>query len=102
MSTTKIVIIWSDAAKADLKFLHERILFKTKSLANSNNVKRDIIEASKKITFLEQYQVDEFLGDPYRRIIVRHFKIIYVPLNESTISILKIFDTYQSPEKLKK
>lgn len=101
MSNPKIKIIWSDEAKTDLKFIYERILHKTKSLTNSKNVKKDIIEASKHIQFTEQYQVDEFLGEPYRRIVVRHFKIIYVRNNEESISILKIFDTYKHPDRMK-
>lgn len=101
MSDTNITIVWSDEAKADLRFIYERILHKTKSLVNSKNVKRDIIQASKHIQFVEQYQVDEFLGKPYRRMIVRHFKIIYISNDDASIIILKIFDTYKDPSKMK-
>ena len=98
----KIKIIWSDEAKADLKFIHNRVLRKTKSIVNARNVKNDIIAASKNIDFIEQYQVDEFLGKPFRRIIVRHFKIVYFPENDSSIIILEIFDSYRSPFNLRK
>lgn len=101
LNNTKIKVVWSDQAKADLKYIHKRILNKTKSPANSQNVKRDIIQASKQIDFVNQYQVDEFLGKPYRRMIVRHFKIVYVPDSKSSIIVLQIFDTYRHPNKMK-
>jgi len=85
-----------DEAKADLKYIHNRILKKTKSVTNAKNVKRDIINASKNIEFIEQYQVDEFLGKPFRRIIVRHFRLIYFAENKSSIIILEVFDSYRN------
>lgn len=63
-------------------------------------MRTDIIDASKNIIFVDQYQVDEFLGEPYRRMIVRHFKIIYKIKSKTQIRILQIFDTYQHPNKL--
>ena len=33
-----INVIWSDEAKADLKYIHDRILKKTKSSVNAKNV----------------------------------------------------------------
>ena len=42
MSGNKIRIIWSDEAKADLKYVHDRILKRTKSVTNAKNVKIDI------------------------------------------------------------
>ena len=101
MSKKKIKVVWSDEAKSDLNYIYKRILRKTKSLTNSKNVKKDIIEASKHIDFVEQYQVDEFLEEPYRRIIVRHFKIIYVPDSKFSIIILQVFDAYNHPDKMK-
>lgn len=101
MSDQKIRIVWSDEAKADLKYIHDRILRKTKSKQNAQNVRTDIIQASKNVSFTEQYQLDKYLGDPYRRIVVRHFKVVYVPENDSSIIILEIFDSYRSPNKLR-
>jgi hypothetical protein len=42
-----------DNAKADLKYIHDRIPKKTKSITNAKNVKVDIINASKNIDFIE-------------------------------------------------
>jgi len=72
----------------------QKNLRKTKSFVNSQNVKKDIIQASKKVDRVEQYQIDEFLDEPYRRIVVRHFKLVYVPDGDLSIIALQVFDTY--------
>ena len=95
-----IQILWDNQAKADLKLIFEYI--KLKSPQGAKNVIRDIVIQSKSIHFTEQYQVDEFLGEPYRRMVVRNYKIIYKIQSEAEIRILQIFDTRQNPIKLKK
>ncbi|WP_298115297.1 type II toxin-antitoxin system RelE/ParE family toxin [Flavobacterium sp.] len=95
-----IQILWDNHAKADLKLIFEFI--KLKSPQGAKNVIRDIIIQSKSIHFTEQYQVDEFLGEPYRRMVVRNYKIIYKIQSESEIRILQIFDTRQNPTRFKK
>ena len=95
-----IKILWDNQAKADLKLIFEYL--KLKSPKAAKNVIRDIVNQSKKIYFTEQYQVDEFLGEPYRRMVVRNYKLIYKIHSESEIRILQIFDTRQNPIKLKK
>ncbi|WP_269240391.1 type II toxin-antitoxin system RelE/ParE family toxin [Flavobacterium limnophilum] len=95
-----IKILWDNQAKADLKLIFEFI--KLKSLQGAKNVIRDIVAQSKDIHFVEQYQVDEFLGEPYRRMIVRNYKIVYKIHSKTEIRILQIFDTRQNPIKLKK
>lgn len=101
MAKKEIRVIWSRKAKAELKHIFNRVKEKTKSVQLATNTKTDIINASKKIVFIEQYQVEEFLGEPYRRIVVRHYKLIYKAQSESEIRILKVFDTYKHPNKLK-
>jgi addiction module RelE/StbE family toxin len=93
-----IAIKWDNQAKADLKLIFEFI--KLKSLQGAKNVVSDIVAQSKNIHFVEQYQVDEFLGEPYRRMIVRNYKIIFKIHSETEIRILQIFDTRQDPIKL--
>ena len=95
-----IKILWDNEAKSDLKLIFEFI--KLKSPQGAKNVVRDIVAQSKNIYFAEQYQVDEFLGEPYRRMIVRDYKIIYKINSQTEIRILQIFDTRQNPMKLKK
>jgi addiction module RelE/StbE family toxin len=94
-----IAILWDNQAKADLKLIFEFI--KLKSPQGAKNVIRDIVAQSKNIHFVEQYQVDDFLGEPYRRMIVRDYKIIYKIHSETEIRILQIFDTRQNQSKLK-
>ena len=55
-----IIILWDNQAKADLKLIVEFI--KLKSPQGARNVIRDLILECKNIHFVEQYQVDEFLG----------------------------------------
>ncbi|WP_298307035.1 type II toxin-antitoxin system RelE/ParE family toxin [Flavobacterium sp.] len=95
-----IQILWDNQAKADLKLIFEFI--KLKSPQGAKNVIQDIIIQSKSIHFAEQYQIDEFLGEPFRRMVVRNYKIIYKIQSETEIRILQIFDTRQNPIKLKK
>lgn len=95
-----INIFWDNQAKADLKLIFEFI--KLNSLQGAKNVVRDIVAQSRNIHFIEQYQVDEILGEPFRRIIIRDYKIIYKIHSEYEIRILQIFDTRQNPIKLKK
>lgn len=61
----------------------------------------DILSETKNIKFAQQYQVDEILGEPYRRIVVRNYKIIYKVHSDIEIRILQIFDTRQNPIQLK-
>ena len=95
-----IIILWDNQAKADLKLIFEFI--RLKSPQGARNVIRDIVLQTKNIHFVEQYQVDEFLGEPYRRMIVRDYKVIYKIHSETEIRILQIFDTHQNSVKLKK
>ena len=95
-----IKILWDDQAKEDLKLIFDFI--KIKSLQGAKNVINDIVKQSKSIHYTEQYQVDEILGEPYRRMIVRDFKIIYKVHSETEIHILQIFDTRQNSNKLNK
>lgn len=95
-----ITILWDNKAKADLKLIFD--FLQLKSSEGAKNVIRDIVLQSKNIHFAEQYQVDEFLGKPFRRMVVRNYKIIYKIHSETEIRILQIFDTRQNQSTLKK
>jgi len=95
-----INIYWDNEAKSDLKLIFKFI--KIKSIQGAKNVVKDIVKQSKNIHYPEQYQVDEILGEPYRRMVVRDYKIIYKIHSETEIRILQIFDTRQNPIKLRK
>lgn len=72
--------------------------YEKKTPQGAANVKADLIQASKEVTYAEQYQKDNINPD-YRRIVVRHYKLIYKE-EKGKIIILRVFDTLKSPERL--
>lgn len=102
MKEKPIKIVFANEAKIDLKKIYLQIVEKTKSVQSAINVRTDIIHTIKTIRFSEQYQVDEILGVPYRRMIVRNFKIIYRVQSPIEIRILQIFDSRQSAKKMRR
>ncbi len=94
----KFKIIWSSTAKAELQKIHDYFKFEKKTPEGAKSIVRDILKATREITFPSQYQIEE--NNPkYRRIVIRNYKIIYKEENNN-ILILRIFDSRQSPEKL--
>ena len=94
----KFKIIWSSTAKAELQKIHDHFKFEKKTPEVAKSIVRDILKATREITFPSQYQIEE--NNPkYRRIVIRNYKIIYKEENNN-ILILRIFDSRQSPEKL--
>lgn len=102
MKETPVKIVFADDAKADLKKIYLLIFESTKSVQSAINVRTDILHVIKSIRFPEQYQVDEFLGIPFRRMVVRNFKIIYKVQSPNEIRILQIFDSRQSIKKMRR
>ena len=96
----KLKTVWTDRAKAQLKQIHDYLKYEKKTPQGAANVKRDLIEASKGVTYVEQYQKDD-INQNYRRIVVRHYKLIYKE-DKDRIIILRVFDTIQNPDKLLK
>lgn len=96
METQKV--IWTNTAKNQLKEIYQ--YYKKITPKGATNVKNDILKASRELVFIKQYQQDE-IEPEFRRIIVRHYKLIYTIENQ-TIYILRIFDTRQNPAKQKK
>ncbi|WP_310554392.1 type II toxin-antitoxin system RelE/ParE family toxin [Flavobacterium sp.] len=95
-----IRILWDNEAISDLKIIFD--FLKLKSHQGAKNVIKDVVNQSRDIHFTNQYQVDEYLGEPFRRMVVRDYKIIYKVQSESEIRILQIFNSRQNPSKLKK
>jgi len=98
--TGDIQPIWEDDVKADLKRIYDfnKNIF---SVEFARKIRDEIYKAVGEIVYLEQWQQDEILGEPYRRMIVRHYKIVYRIKDQQTIYILMIFDTRQDPGKYK-
>ncbi|PCH75967.1 MAG: hypothetical protein COB98_07590 [Flavobacteriaceae bacterium] len=97
-----IQVHWSENAKDDLRMIFDRVKRKTSSEKLAKNVVNEIYSAGISIKFSTQYQIDEILNKPYRRIIVSHYKIIYKAVTKKHIRILEVFDTYQNPIRLRK
>jgi plasmid stabilization system protein ParE len=91
-------IIWTNSAKRSLRHIWQ--LYAEINADLADKIIREILEGAEKLVFLEQYQVEETLRANYRRIIIRHFKIIYRPLGNG-ILVLQVFDTRQNPRKHK-
>ena len=83
-----------------MKQIHDYLKYEKKTTQGAANVKADLIQASKGVTYAEQYQKDNINPD-YRRIVVRHYKLIYKE-EKGIIIILRVFDTLRSPERLMK
>lgn len=96
----RLTVDWSLKAEKDLEKIFEYIKEKTLSDNLALNVVNDIFDTAINIHFINQFQIDEFLGEPYRRIIIRNYKVVYVAKNINEIKILRIFNTYQNPENL--
>jgi len=93
---TKPKIVWTKQAKEALKSIYD--YYKSKSVKGARNVKSDLLNSPKTIFFSKQYQVDD-TNPKYRRIVVRHYKVLYKEEN-GVIQIVDIVSTRQSPDVL--
>ncbi|KIC01995.1 hypothetical protein OA88_10635 [Flavobacterium sp. JRM] len=82
-------VVWTNTAKNQLKGIYA--YYKEKSVQGADNVKNDILNSTKNIHFVEQFQKDE-VEPEYRRIIIRDYKILYLEENE-VVFIIRIFST---------
>jgi addiction module RelE/StbE family toxin len=94
-----IKIVWDLEAKDDLKNIFN--YYKLVSIKVAKKLVNDIVTHTKEICFVEQYQTDEYLGEPFRRMIISHYKIVYKVHSETEIRVLQIFDTRQNQKKLR-
>lgn len=99
---SEIEIYWTAQAKSDLKYIFEWIKETSQSVEIATKIRNSIVTKSKEILFAEQYQTDEFLGEPFRRMIAGNYKIIYEIIAPKKIKIVIIFDTRQDPKKIEK
>ena len=82
-------VVWTRNARESLNKILDYIYLKIPEARKI--VRTDIINASKKIKFPEQYPKDSILSD-YRWIIVRDYKIIY-SFDKTTIYVLDVICT---------
>ncbi|MCB9201991.1 MAG: type II toxin-antitoxin system RelE/ParE family toxin [Flavobacteriales bacterium] len=96
----EIFIIWDILAKEDLKSIFDFNKTNFSEIFASQTLD-EIVQKVESVQFLKQFQEDDILGQPYRRIIVKNYKIIYT-VKGNTIQILQIFDVRQNPSKMRK
>ena len=92
----KLKIFWSENAKADLKDIYFQLKEKY-SKETALKIRTEVLQEINKIVFPEQFQTDEYRLD-CRRIIIRNYKVLYQN-TEDSIYIIRIFNSFQNPEK---
>lgn len=90
-------VIWTEVASEDIERIWK--FYAEKSISAADKVVNKIYATGNNIKFPQQYQVDENLGKPFRRMVTLHFKIIYLEFR-GKILITNVFDTRQNPEKM--
>jgi len=89
-------IIWTSKSYEDIVSIYEYLVGKI-SGKTADKIIDEIFESPSQITYPEQFQIDEYRKD-CRRIIVRNYKVLYYYSN-GIISIMRVFNTYQNPDK---
>jgi addiction module RelE/StbE family toxin len=89
-------VIWTSKLFEDISNIHNYLSNKI-SIETANKIIDEIYQAPNSITFVEQFQIDEYRKD-CRRIIVRNYKILY-HIKDSEIFIIRVFNTLQDPTK---
>jgi plasmid stabilization system protein ParE len=89
-------VIWTSKSFDDISNIHHYLSNKI-SVETANKIIDEIYQAPNSITFVEQFQIDEYRKD-CRRIIVRNYKILYY-IKDSEIFIIRVFNTFQNPIK---
>ena len=89
-------VFWTSKSFEDISNIHHYLSNKI-SLETANKIIDEIYQAPNSITFVEQFQIDEYRND-CRRIIVRNYKILYY-IKDSEIFVIRVFNTLQDPTK---
>lgn len=93
-------IIWSSDAIEDLQDIFNFYFFTIRNEAVARDMIEGIQQTADQLTCTIIHQQEPNLNPEHRRIIYKHFKIIYEIVYED-IHILRIFDSRQDPLKLK-
>ncbi len=75
MAENPIKAVWDDLTKQDLQGIYE-FNKETFSKEFAERIKYEIFEAVSNIDFAQQWAYDTIIGKPYRRILVRNYKIV--------------------------
>ena len=60
-------------------------------------IREELFNCTNGIVFPEQFQLDEYRLD-CRRIVIRNYKVLY-QIDENSIFIIRIFNSFQNPLK---
>jgi plasmid stabilization system protein ParE len=96
MNNPRFDIYWTYKAKDDLKDIYFS-LKKNISKESAQEIREELYSSPSRITFAEQFQIDEYRLD-CRRIIVRNYKLLY-QFQDNSIFIIRVFNTFQNPLK---
>ncbi len=91
-------VLWTNEALNDLDLIYEFYIKISAKVAKE--IIAEIILKTGELRFAEQYQMDD-LNPKYRRIIVKHYKVLY-KLIKNTIFVIAVFDCRRNPKDLKK
>lgn len=95
MTKSKYKVVWAEIARKDLKDIYD--FYKPKSIQGAKKVVSDIRKVTKTVHFPEQNQVESY-NSKYRRIVVRHFKILYkVDDKKNILYVYGVIDTSKDP-----
>ena len=89
-------VIWTSKSFEDISNIHHYLSNKISS-ETAHKIIDEIYQAANSITFVEQFQNDEYRKD-CRRIIVRNYKILYYS-KDSEMFVIRGFNTLQDPPK---
>ena len=89
-------VFWTSKSFEDISNIHHYLSNKI-LLETANKIIDEIYQAPNSITFVEQFQIDEYRKD-CRRIIIRNYKILY-HIKDSEIFVIRVFNTLQDPSK---
>ena len=93
-----VKVIWTKGSRVSLRKIWK--FYSEIDPKIADRIIEEILETAESIKFDKQYQVDELLKGEFRRVIIRHYKIIY-RIQKDTLQVLRVFDTRQDPKKLK-
>ena len=96
MNNTKFEIFWTANAKEDLKEIYISLKNKVSKEA-ALKIRDELFSCTDIIVFAEQFQIDEYRLD-CRRIIIRNFKVLY-QIQENSIFVVRVFNSFQNPMK---
>lgn len=91
-------VVWTRKAQNSLKKIWN--FYAEKDLNVANRIVNEILSSTERIKYVNQFQVEEYLTKRHRRIVVKHFKVIYTSTRRR-VQVLDVFDTRQSPDKMK-